>query len=239
MLDQFGISRTSYSGGLDNGFENYLNAVMNPSLSLWQPSFTDLASYDMGPQACAAFNGKTQYTYTGTYYFSHVTSRTTSCNGNQQCPVTNFESSMEVLMQPTGTIIGSIASNPLNCTTNLQCSNANSWCQAGAGSHLTNFCYDSTYQENDGLVPKRSSLSPEIGVAAGTYVAPLPRNSYSNSWTSATWYYSLHTGDSGTNGRDHIQIIGFDLQVGDYIFDDGADGTFTNVLAEIYYAWAH
>jgi len=184
MLDQFGVSRTSYSGGSDNGFQTYLDAVLNPSLPIWQPTFQDLASYDMGPEAVYNFNAKTQYTYSNTYYFSHTTSRTGPC-GTSQCP----DSSMGLIMQPTATIIGSIGSNANRCTTFITCTSANVWCQQGATPTPAPFCYDNTWQENDGLVPFRSSIAPIIGTNPSQYTAPVLRSSAVNAWQHGYWYY--------------------------------------------------
>jgi len=229
MLDQFGISRSAYSGGADNGFQNYLNAVLNPSLVLWQPGFVDLASYDMGPEACYFFNAKTSYTYPATYYFAHTTTRTDTC-GAIQCA----DPAMNLIMAPTADIIGSISTSSLSCATFINCTSANVWCQHGAGSTTTPFCYDATWQENDGLVPFRSSIAPIIGTNPSQYSAPLLRDNYVNAWAHNAWYYHNHT--TWANGpRDHMQIIGFDFN----LLEDPSDSAYSLVLQEIQYAWAN
>ena len=230
-LEQWGSSQTGYSGS-DGGFKNYLNAVLNPNNPLWNTN--DLAHYEMGPQAAYNFNRRpgARLAYPGTYYFAHTTSRTTRCSADSrlQCP----RGDMELLMAPTGLIIGSISISPNACKTYIQCTNADAWCQRGAPSTPVNFCYDSAWQENDGLVPFRSSWTPMLGVS--NYVPPKYRDDFTRSWAAATWYYRNHTTVGNGKPRDHIQIIGLDSQA--LWAEDGSDNTYNLIAEEVAYAWS-
>jgi len=90
------------------------------------------------------------------FYFSHTTSRT-------------FDGVTGGL-QPFWLLIATVADNPEDCKTGFTCSAADEWCQMGATPTPSPFCYDTTWETNDALVPQRSARSPEIGVPAGQYI---------------------------------------------------------------------
>ena len=165
----------------------YISRVFNSPI--FQPRFKDLASYDLSPEASRIFNSQTSLTYSGTYYFSVSTVQTVSCWFSDQCP----DIDIEVIMAPTAALIGDTSGL---CDT-------------------TGYCFGSNWEPNDGLVPQRSSASPQNGITR--YVAP--QNWASNSkFSPGIWY------NRGA-GRDHTQIIGFRFNL--LATGDAAAGIYT------------
>jgi len=134
--------------------------------------YNDTALYDLTPQGCAKFTSTATFAFSDVFYFSHVTSRTTDM--------------MTVPLKPFWASIATISVNPEDCLTGgLTCSSANEWCQLRAPANPTSFCYDATWQYNDGLVPHRSARSLELGVPAGQYVGTFCSRSGSSHRISA------------------------------------------------------
>lgn len=140
----------------------------------------------MGPQYAYWINSRTDLSYPNTYYFAHSTSQTHLSGSNF---VPDWDG--EVLLYPTAIIIGSVSDNAFKCQTNIQCNNTNTWCQPYATSNLTNFCWWGAetgaslhWEQNDGLVPRRSSRGPEIGVPSNKYVVPSVRD---DTWVYTFW----------------------------------------------------
>jgi len=126
--------------------------------------YNDTALHDLTPQGCAAFSELATFAFPDVFYFSHTTSRTTT--------------GMTLALQPFWASIATIDINPEHCKTGgLTCSAADEWCQSGAPPTPTDFCYDATWEFNDGLVPHRSARSPELGVPSGHYVGELTTSS--------------------------------------------------------------
>jgi len=135
----------------------YLERV-SPDLSeYFTLHYNDTALYDLTPQGCAVFAATATFAFPDVFYFSHVTSRSTAM--------------MNAALTPFFAAIATVAINPEDCKTGgLTCSSANEWCQSGAPATPTSFCYDATWETNDGLVPYRSARSLELGVPTGDYV---------------------------------------------------------------------
>jgi len=253
----FNIASVTSNGGTSPDTKGNTCPPYNTALNIWAPAYTDLASYDMGPQACANFNKQTQFIYPNTYYFSHATSRTDQL-GSIQVP----DGNIDILMGPTSVFIGAITTSPNACATSqvtspvpsasLTCTSANIGCQQGAPSTSpTPFCYDNTWQQNDGLVPFRSSYAPILGADFGSFGYTAARVAYqpgspptSTTWQKGIWYYTNHTGNgemtstsnvegTTTNGRSHMQIIGFDLT------ENGGDNVYNQVAQTILYTSTH
>jgi len=154
-----------------------------------------LASWDLSPEWSRAFNAKTKLTYPKTYYFSYSTSQTFSCNfGTDQCA----DIDIEVWFIGTANTIGDL----------------DGVCDSDG------YCFNNDWEQNDGLVPIRSSKSPQNGIPS--YVAPTV-------WTTpfaflpAKWYTRHYD-------RDHTQIIGLRLNV---LTPDAANGIYTDVANAI------
>jgi triacylglycerol lipase len=129
-------------------FEDYFNRVF--ASSALQENFVDNAFYDLTLDGAAEFNAKAKLTYPNTYYFTYTSSQTFQCDiFGDHCP----EADMEIFLAPTGFILGHLG--------NFVCT------KKGA-------CTDRQWAENDGVVPRRSSRSPQNGVQNFVAVTPYP-----------------------------------------------------------------
>jgi triacylglycerol lipase len=168
-LNQFGLSR-----GSGESFSSYQNRVF--ASPIFSNGFSDLASYDLSTEWSRTFNTKTALTYAGTFYFSVSTKKTFSCWNLlefrwDQCP----DADMVILLSPTSLIIGDMQGT----------------------SDKTGYAFGSDWNCNDGVVPCRSSASPQIGVNG--YVAPQAWPS--SGYTKGHWYTQQVS-------CDHLEVIG-------------------------------
>jgi len=218
-LDQFGWGRNS---GEDQW--SYLSRVLGKGE--FTNNFKDLASYDLGPQFAYEFNKKAPLVFPGTFYVTHTTSRTSGCSPSDQC-----SDGMEIIMSPTGNIIGSMSHSGNSCNTNVQCTGSDTWCQSKSTTPVP-FCWTDAWEQNDGLVPKRSSQGPEIGVSG--YVAPSVHDS-AGYYSWGIWYWDFKPSVIYTthHNRDHVQIIGLDNRW--LWLEDPDTGTYDTIRQDI--AW--
>jgi triacylglycerol esterase/lipase EstA (alpha/beta hydrolase family) len=207
-------------------FWQYFSRIMNSSM--WKSSYTDLAHYDVSVKSAYELNQKTDYTYPGTYYVSHTTSRTSNCDPSNQCP-----HDMEVFLSITAGVIGKASQHANACLTGIKCTSANAWCHV-ASSTPVDFCWANSWESSDGLVPKRSAKSPEIGTNG--YVAPASRSEAGYySWGIWRWNFQPSKWYTTHHERDHLQVVGLDLQ----LFEDADDGAFRMIRDDIAWMDAH
>lgn len=215
-LKQFDVNFAQLPG---ESWTTYVNRIM--AAPMWAANFTDLASRDMGPEYAYWIHQRTQLAYAGTYYFGHSTQKSSSVadptGGYNQLPTISGNG----VLYPTGAIIGAVSDSPVKCVTGITCNPAtHSWCDNSPSSAPTTtdrpFCYGDSWENNDGLVPRRSGRGPEIGYAASAYTAPAPRSTssityacgflwlstcYTSNWAVAgKWYEMFHQ-------RDHVSYF--------------------------------
>jgi triacylglycerol lipase len=221
-LDHFNLTKNS-----GESISTYVDRLL--SSPVFSPTFRDAAHFDLGPQGCYEFSRTTNLANSDTFYFSHATFQTFKdpFSSNEIVDV-----DIEALMAPTGTIIGTIGNNGNKCNT-------------GVGS----FCYDSTWNKNDGLVPLKSADTPRIGFGnAPAYVGvgvpnPKSRSNYYQCTGSGCGFLWLQCCDkfSGsvpkgawvtqTHERDHIQVIGFETNL--LLIGDQSDGIYDQIREEL------
>lgn len=182
--------------GSDNGLTSYISAIFTQTNPIWT---TNDVSWG-GLSIKGAYDANNiPMAYPGTYCFSHVTARTQPCSGNSalQCGGgTNMEIWATanllpgVLTASVADYIGSISTSPYKCDPVVTCNASVAWCQAGAPPTPTPFCYDSSWQQNDGLVSVKFAAAPIIGVPPDKYKAPVWRYSATNAWSKGTWYFA-------------------------------------------------
>ena len=189
----FKLDQFGLTRGPSESFWSYYNRVF--SSSIFEPGFKDLSSWDLSPQASRQFSALTKLTYPGTYYFSASTQQTSPCWFFYQCA----DITIEALMGTTANIMGDV----------------NGVCDSGG------YCFDGSWDANDGLVPTRSSASPQVGISG--YVAPLSWDSTKSSFTISRWATAHYQ-------RDHIQIIGLRLNI---LTLNSADNLYTYIADTI------
>jgi triacylglycerol lipase len=189
-LGHFGLNRNR-----GESFGAYKDRVM--SSSIFNNGFKDLASWDLTPEWSREFNAKTELTYAGTFYFSIATVHTHACwnvFGWDQCP----DLDMDPLMGVTGWIMGNL----------------------DGVKDSQNYRFSNSWEANDGVVPLRSSRSPQVGVR--NYRAPTYWD-MEGSWVKGRWY-------SMDVRRDHLQIIGFRFNP---LEPNAADGIYDGIASTL------
>jgi triacylglycerol esterase/lipase EstA (alpha/beta hydrolase family) len=83
------------------------------------------------------------------------------------------------------------------------------------------YCFNNDWEPNDGLVPTISSRCPRVGVSG--YVDPLSWSPSATSFTKGRWQTRQYN-------RDHVQIIGFRLNV---LTWNSADGLYDDIASTI------
>jgi len=176
-------------------FQNWANTIF--ASSVWNSGYLDLADYDMAPHKMKVFNAAGPRVYPNTRYFAMSTWQTTVCalNWNDQCA--------DLTINP----IMSVTANLMGDEDDLL--GFNSICDKWSD------CYGGSWEQNDGLVSKRSSTGPTYGVpTSGPFSAGAPIAHPTNFWGTklysktdlkkAQWYYM-------DVNRDHVQAIGLSV----------------------------
>ena len=140
------------------------------------------------------FNAKSTQAYPETHYFSYATLQTSPCEQDTNwCPNPQIENALS----PTASVIGHIGG--------VLCDKTNG------------FCFGEDFEANDGLVPLRSSISPQAGLASFTKAILFTPDM---EWLPGAWYWKRIP-------RDHGQIVG---NRDNYLQDGPADnGTFSRI----------
>jgi len=194
-LYDFQLGQFGLTRGADESFSSYYDRVF--ASSIWAPGFQDLSSYNLGTVWSKQFNSMTKLTYPGTYYFSFSTSETYDCWINEECA----DPSMEVFLAPFADLMGNIDGD----------------CDSSGD------CFNDVWEKTDGLVPVRSSASPQNGISG--YVAP--QSMPTSGFQTQIWYNAPVT-------ADHVQVIGFHLNIlGPWNAGQAVFTTIANNLATI------